>query len=368
MSCSPRPEARRPVLLGIRDAAIAGGSRCPWDTNKAGATPDCLPGINLQYPDCTVCRNPLLHVVQVYCPLEGSPYHRTINVWACPGPACWGRSESWKVLRSQCRETTQKLETRAEEDAVSVTARDWCDEADDWGVDDSPGISNEGSLSVGAVQPPSSQSERELGAQSARLQALSLLEDAEGNGMVPQAPVPAFRSFYISVMEEEDCSVGSGFSHEQELLREYQRREGVNIEQLAFSSCEDDGVTEAYEKGKTRHGDRIFAKFMKRISNCPEQILRYCWSGSPLLLSSATLPIESATPVCEMCGSARVFELQLMPALVNMLKSESSDEMSVEFGTVLIYTCERSCWDPSNQTPVEECAFVQGDPDQRFFR
>ncbi|XP_072373890.1 programmed cell death protein 2-like isoform X2 [Scyliorhinus torazame] len=356
------------VLLGIRDAAIEGGSHSSWDTSKAGGSPDCVPGITMQYPDCSQCTSPLIHVVQVYCPLEDSPYHRTINVLACPRPGCWGRSESWKVIRSQCQQTAQKLETRTENALVSVTARDWCDEADDWGAEDCPGPGTEGSVSFGAAEPAPCPSDREVRVQTSRLEALGLREKAQGMGLVTQTPVAAFQPFYINVMEEEEHSPATAFSHEQELLREYQRREGVNVEELSVSSCEDDGVTERYEKSKARHGDRTFVKFMKQISSCPEQILRYCWNGSPLLISSPTVAFESATPVCETCASPRVFEFQLMPALVNMLKSATTEEASVEFGTVLIYTCERSCWSPSNQSPLEERAFVQGDPDQHFFR
>uniref|UniRef100_A0A8D0GXL6 Programmed cell death protein 2 C-terminal domain-containing protein n=1 Tax=Sphenodon punctatus TaxID=8508 RepID=A0A8D0GXL6_SPHPU len=46
-----------------------------------------------------------------------------------------------------------------------------------------------------------------------------------------------------------------------------------------------------------------------------------------------------------------------MPALVNL---------SVEFGTVMIYTCEKSCW-PDIQHPMEEFLFIQEDPDQQLF-
>ena len=35
------------------------------------------------------------------------------------------------------------------------------------------------------------------------------------------------------------------------------------------------GAGESYEKTAARHGDRTFSKFQKRISLCPEQILRY---------------------------------------------------------------------------------------------
>ncbi|XP_060693539.1 programmed cell death protein 2-like isoform X1 [Hemiscyllium ocellatum] len=349
-----------PVLLGLRDVAIEAGSRCSWETSKVGGRPDCVPGITMQYPHCPRCSDPLIQVVQVYCPLEGSAYHRTINVLACLRPECCGRSDSWKVLRSECLGTPPNQETTAKKMVpVPVTVKDWCPEADDWGMEEPWGSSTEG-----VVQTPAPDSEREVMEQTSRLEAL-LLEGAEGQGLVSQSTVPEFQPFYISVMEEEDSHSQSSFKHEEELLAEYQRREGVCVEQLPLSSCDGEGAPETYEKSQVQHGDRMFNKFMKRISSCPQQILRYCWNGSPLLLSP--LRMESAASVCELCTSPRVFEFQLMPALVNMLKGSSSQEQSVEFGTVLIYTCQRSCWSPTNQTPVEESAFVQADPDQHFF-
>ncbi|XP_067854295.1 programmed cell death protein 2-like isoform X2 [Heptranchias perlo] len=365
MASAPSP-GPRPVLLGIRDAAVEEGSRCSWDTSKAGATPDCVPGITMQYPHCTLCCDPLIHLVQVYCPLEGSPYHRTINVLACLRPECWGRSDSWKVLRSQYRETEEKQGTTSETaEEVSVTTRDWCDEADDWGVAEEPDAPG---LSLRLDEPPSTAADAEIAAQATRLEGLNLLEVPVGGGLVTLTPVPSFQPFYIGVVDEDDYTEQTRFAHEEKLLKEYQRREGVDVEQLASSSCEDGGRAETYEKTKVRHGDRTFVKFLKRISRCPQQILRYSWSGLPLFLSSPAVGFQSAVPACRICGSRRVFEFQLMPALINLLKSASSEEVSVEFGTVLIYTCERSCWEPSNQTPREERAFVQGDPDQHFFR
>ncbi|XP_048402742.1 programmed cell death protein 2-like [Stegostoma tigrinum] len=357
MSSTARPG---PVLLGLRDAAIETGSHCSWETSKAGGRPDCVPGITMQYPHCPCCSDRLIHIVQVYCPLEGSAYHRTINVLACFRPECWGRSDSWKVLRSQCLETPHNPEVTTKTAPVPVTVKAWCLDADDWGMDDTLG-SNTKDL----VQTPDPVSEQGVREQTTRLEALCLLEEPEGQGLVSESPVPQFQPFYISVVEEEDSQSQSSFSHEQELLLEYQRREGVCVEQLPVSSCE--GPPETYEKCKVQHGDTTFAKFMKRISSCPQQILRYCWNGSPLLLSSPPLGLESATAACELCASPRVFEFQLMPALVNMLKSSSSQEWTVEFGTVLIYTCRRSCWTPTSHTPVEEHAFVQADPDQHFF-
>ncbi|GCC20142.1 hypothetical protein chiPu_0018765, partial [Chiloscyllium punctatum] len=223
----------------------------------------------------------------------------------------------WKVLRSECLETPLNQEPTAKKMVpVPVTVKDWCPEADDWGMEESWGSSTEG-----VVQTPAPDSEREVIEQTSRLEAL-LLEGAEGQGLVSQSTVPEFQPFYISVIEEEDSHSQSNFKHEQELLAEYQRREGVCVEQLPLSSCDGEGAPETYEKSQVQHGDRTFNKFMKRISSCPQQILRYCWNGSPLLLSP--LGMESAASMCELCTSPRVFEFQLMPALVNMLKGSGS--------------------------------------------
>lgn len=54
---------------------------------------DPLPAVSLRYPYCTICGSALVHVVQVYCPLEASRYHRTINVFGCPQQQCSGKTE-----------------------------------------------------------------------------------------------------------------------------------------------------------------------------------------------------------------------------------------------------------------------------------
>ena len=51
--------------------------------------------------------------------------------------------------------------------------------------------------------------------------------------------------------------------------------------------------------------------------------IRYQWKGMPLLISNTKpLDVMSAVPPCQYCGADRVYELQLMPALVPLLKSK----------------------------------------------
>ena len=84
---------------------------------------------------------------------------------------------------------------------------------------------------------------------------------------------------------------------------------------------------------------------------------RYQWNGTPLLITDQTLLAPLA---CQHCGAPRVFELQLMPPLVYLLKANSS--VDVEFGTVLVYTCSKSCWHVGS-VAREEYIYIQSEPE-----
>ncbi|KAF3855396.1 hypothetical protein F7725_023451 [Dissostichus mawsoni] len=171
----------------------------------------------------------------------------------------------------------------------------------------------------------------------------------------------------IELFGEED-----ELHHAQKLLREYERREGVSAGEME----EEDGGggEEKYEKTKARHGDAVFSRFMKKISLCPQQILRYSRRGKPLFISQP--PENMQVPKCGSCGGERTFEMQLMPALVSLLRGrkrrreekDEEEEVEVEFGTVLVFTCNNSCWTEESGSTVEEICFVQPDPDQKLFK
>lgn len=79
-----------------------------------------------------------------------------------------------------------------------------------------------------------------------------------------QTEPPCFPSYYIQVIEEP-----VEFHDSKELAK----KAGDSIINCGSSS------SETYEKTITKHGDKIFYKFHKRLSRCPEQVLRYasCW-------------------------------------------------------------------------------------------
>ncbi|KAM8983146.1 programmed cell death protein 2-like [Ara ararauna] len=377
------------VLLGLRDAAMEGpcmdhggsGQDPAWATSKLGGSADWVPAVRAAAPRCGVCGRLLAQLVQVYCPLEGSPCHRLANVFACAGTGCAGDARSWKVLRSQYLQTqekqTQDYSVKQKQES-HFTAKDWCDEADDWGVSDgaeTPACTSFQLLGLNEAVSSSLSSEVECASQ---LQQLCLSEAMDTGSLNTRSPVsegmvmetsgsaPVFQPFYISVVDEEDYTGFLDTDHADRLLKEYQQREGVDLEQLMSESFAGEGGNEKYEKSEVKSRDHRFHKFMKRISLCPEQILRYSWGGQPLFITRPPDNFNKCIPACSNCGSNRIFEFQLMPALVSMLQSDSG--LSVEFGTALVYTCERSCWPTDHRTPLEEFIFVQEDPDQRLFK
>lgn len=60
---------------------------------------------------------------------------------------------------------------------------------------------------------------------------------------------------------------------------------------------------------------------------------------------------------CKHCGKELIFEVQLMPALVQFIE--------IEFGTVLLYTCSDNCY---SSNYVLEYVIVQNDVDDQKLR
>ncbi|KAM5138742.1 programmed cell death protein 2-like [Mantella aurantiaca] len=345
------------VLLGFKDAAIE-DEASSWDVSKIGGLPDPPPNVTLSIPTCPMCSVSLCHVVQVYCPLDGSPFHRIIHVFACRRKSCWGNPESWVALRSQNLEGHKPQTTEASSQQESKMATtDWCDDADNWGMDDNDAES----LMAPAVSQEASCPAESLPTDwTSQLQNLSLSDTSQTVQSSDSSDI--FRSYYIAVAEEEECELNNDLDHARRLLQEYEQREASSVEEL--ESCEKKGVGEKYEKSDLERRDLMFYKFLKKIAPCQQQILRYSLNGQPLCIK----PLEATsqpTP-CPRCGGRRIFEFQLMPALVTMLQGAKTDIL-LEFGTVLIFTCERSCWEASDRTPVQEFCIMQEDPDQKYF-
>ncbi|CAF87855.1 unnamed protein product, partial [Tetraodon nigroviridis] len=174
---------------------------------------------------------------------------------------------------------------------------------------------------------------------------------------------------WTSVVEESDLGgEDEELRRARQLLEEYEPARARRLGEPGGGGGGGGGGEETYEKPRARHGDAAFSRFLKRISRCPQQILRYCRGGRPLLLSEPPCSPAQTVPACGACGGSRTFELQLMPALVGLLQAADGGGGQVEFGTVLVYTCTASCWGAGSTGALEEACWVQQDPDQHLFR
>ncbi|XP_069123712.1 programmed cell death protein 2-like [Argopecten irradians] len=122
------------TLLGVPDGKI-GTRTTDFTTNKIGGIPDwIIPGSKI--PTCRSCSRVMSLAAQLYCPLEGSLYHRTLYIFSCHNKRCWGKSDSWTALRSQKLDGSLAAKTeKSEKTKASAAFDDWGVAADDWGVD-----------------------------------------------------------------------------------------------------------------------------------------------------------------------------------------------------------------------------------------
>ncbi|THZ24922.1 hypothetical protein D6C89_04665 [Aureobasidium pullulans] len=124
------------------------------------------------------------------------------------------------------------------------------------------------------------------------------------------------------------------------------------------SSGQDMDVKDAFESSM----DKAFQRFADRMSQNPEQILRYEFAGQPLLYSktdavgrllgahqdgnnNAKVKTSGKTgmPRCNNCGAERLFELQLTPYAIVELEAEELGLEGMEWGTVILGVCEKDC-------------------------
>ncbi|KAJ2133394.1 hypothetical protein GGH19_000773 [Coemansia sp. RSA 1807] len=157
----------------------------------------------------------------------------------------------------------------------------------------------------------------------------------------------------------------------------------------AAGSSEPDWSEERYERAVLPKGtDMAFSRFTYIVEKNPEQVMRYQFGGRPLLyttqddtaraLGAGTDSADddddddtmctdeyltNKLSPCPHCGGQRVFECQLMPALLTVLElpvhmadaTVSTKErlagselmrafdMGLEFGTMLVYVCAADC-------------------------
>ncbi|KAL1513246.1 hypothetical protein ABEB36_002679 [Hypothenemus hampei] len=401
------------VLLGYVDEPISERYKNQMDftIDKIGGCPDYPHGTSdiIGQVKCNLCKQMCRLIVQIYAPIENCNDHRILYLFACISPSCWNKNESWTCLRIQVRNEDVSSKSTALS-SRTMNSIDWCSEADDWGEEDNVNLDEENCNFINN-QDRLSEDEEESSSfdESARSAFKNLTIDdknanngAQGGAMarlypalasaeieadesgevvtvesptIPKSNLVAlfhgiyhpeivdappgenFRPYFMSIYPEKDQQGID--NHVTELFNEYKKTDAdfgaLNFSDNATSRGE--MVQEDYENSWLLHGDQMFHHFITKIKMNPEQILRYHREGPPLLIS----PLQEPPPtVCEYCKKELVFEFQLVPTIIRKLRM-NADEYSgnrLDFGTVLVFTCQNSCWGPGDVLK-EETVIVQ---------
>ncbi|KAJ8933401.1 hypothetical protein NQ314_014041 [Rhamnusium bicolor] len=79
--------------------------------------------------------------------------------------------------------------------------------------------------------------------------------------------------------------------------------------------------------------------------------MQYSRESIPLVL----YPLQDHPKKCQYCQGEMVFEFQLVPTIISKLKLVTDPKLCarLEFGTVLVYTCRKSCWSTDTTLRIE---------------
>ncbi|KAF8498705.1 programmed cell death protein 2 [Russula emetica] len=402
------------VFLGIPDGTVDSASDLKdAAVSRIGGLPALLSHkVPFDSSRCQHCKNPMELLVQLWAPLENSPYDRAVYVWGCARSGCQrkgGSIRAWRGLRYD-EKYASKLERKRKEHQRAPPAP----------VEAKPTHQNVNPFSMSTDVAKMSHSG--LGSDMFN----SVLPLDSGGTITSQGSVPdeSIGSDDDSASTSSVASAIVAFASVTLVDTLWQSAPSYPPQYLSTANeyipppnkeapdeptagiVDDDGVTqeghawasEKYEK--SMHTDHVFDRFNERTSHEPQQCVRYDLGGIPMPFASDDLykrlfPLstEKSTSItvtraasnvqhsrpgrgysaasilaCPHCGSRRTFEYQLMPNLIIMLGRGSDTEREditttdeqrkevvqrllkrdpdgrgMEWGTALVFTCEKDC-------------------------
>ncbi|XP_031288017.1 programmed cell death protein 2 [Pistacia vera] len=337
--------------------------------SKAGGAPAWLDPVNLPSGRsclCDICGEPLQFVRKVYAPImeKDFTFHRTLFLFMCPSMSCLLRDqhEQWKrppekpfrsvkVFRCQLPRINPfysseppKYNSTDKPTAPGVALCNWCGT---WKGDKVCSSCRRVNYCSQKHQVMHWRSGHKIECQQLNLSSHSNF--ANGGTTSAERQIVASNSLwpeYEIVNEDEseyDMEMSEDDGHAGSLI----------------SKAGMDDTMKSLMNDFEGDGDRkSWASFQERIAKAPEQVLRYCRNASAQALwpMSSGRPSKGDIPNCSYCGGPRCFEFQILPQLLYYFDVKN-DVDSLDWTTVVVYTCEGSCETSINY--VEEFVWVQ---------
>ncbi|PBK72937.1 hypothetical protein ARMSODRAFT_1015759 [Armillaria solidipes] len=423
-------EIETSVTLGVPDGQITSQTDLSdAAVSRLGGLPAFLASREPSYSSsqCKVCSNPMELLAQMWCPFEDSPMDRALYIWGCARAQCQkqeGSIRAWRALRYNA-EYAAKLEKKREKEKARV-------EAKKEKLQKGP-LTNPFSMSAASTAPnPFGLGSHIFGEATLAKQETPSEQDDEsadedgesddGSSSSEQSLLTAMTSATL-----EDSPWRQTLSYPPQYLKtfsEYITPEPKPKIPSGAQIIDDDddpkggkdiGWSEKYEN--SLDVDHVFERFSNRVKHEPEQCIRYDLNGVPLPFSTDNvfnllfpapttppLPVTkpdfmvipaskrtydpSSLPHCPNCQSKRVFECQLMPNTINVLRDGSTDvtknvsdeerrkavqealkgrggNRGMDWGTCMVFSCEKDCCTENGQGAreawKEEHVLVQWD-------
>ncbi|TNN05287.1 Programmed cell death protein [Schistosoma japonicum] len=298
---------------------------------------------------CILCHNSMDFLMQLYCPIGDSKYHRALYIFVCLKAPCQASGNNWKVLRSQHF-------TEFDRNPQSKPCTHWCTEDDDdldgesWGQDIGRNIE---------IHCEVENSNEQSSSCNGRFQCYSIdiYEDSTTSNFTEPGIDTANHD------TDDNNQIKSDSSSMKYFLSKWSEKAVIDKE---FIEEDDNACPDSFS-------DALLSHIVSRGEYGCEDI-RYCWSGQPIfngLPSLSTCDLTNSS-ICHRCGTERVFELQIFSTINNSLKlstilNEKDFDETVNSNwllnivTVLIFTCRNSCWSQVTDDWIEECIIVQTD-------
>ena len=124
---------------------------------------------------------------------------------------------------------------------------------------------------------------------------------------------------YEIIIEDEKLEISC------ESAQELEKKELLEFEKILQSKNptfqNDDSVGDSLNQSVSEvQEDKMFLRFKEKMSNYPDQVLRYSKGDKPLWVSQLNIP--TSNPNCELCGSKRKLEFQVNLALEGLSEAQ----------------------------------------------
>ncbi|KAK0206257.1 programmed cell death protein 2 [Desarmillaria ectypa] len=406
-------EIETSVTLGVPDGQITSQADL---SDAAVSRLGGLPAFLVSEPSysssqCKVCSNPMELLAQMWCPFEDSPMDRALYIWGCARAQCQkkeGSIRAWRALRYNA-EYAAKLEGEREKEKARA-------EAKKEKLQKAP-LSNPFSMSAASAAPnPFGLGSHIFGRATPVTPKAPSEEDheaSEEDGDSDDESSSSEQSLLTAMASAtlEDSPWKQTLSYPPQYLKTFSEYITPESKPKIPSGAQLVDDTDDLKKGKdigwsekyenSLDVDHAFERFSNRVKHEAEQCIRYDLNGLPLPFSTDSvfdllfptpttppLPVTkpdfmvvpaskriydpSSLPPCPNCQSKRVFECQLMPNTINVLRDSSTDaaknmsdeerrkvvqealkggdgNRGMDWGTCMVFSCEKDCCTENGQ-------------------